>query len=103
MQEITSRNNPICVHLKKLGTSKSYRDEHGEFLCDGFKLLEEAVSVGAQIKTVLSTVDINIKLPAETHVYKAQKSLINSLSPLKNAQDVIFTCCCGEYNDFVYQ
>ena len=43
MEKITSRSNPICIHLKKLGKKRNYREECGEFLCDGIKLLEEAI------------------------------------------------------------
>ena len=43
MQTITSRKNPRITHMKKLGASREYRQTQGEFLCDGFKLLQEAV------------------------------------------------------------
>ena len=32
MEKITSRQNPICTHFRKLASSKAYREETGEFL-----------------------------------------------------------------------
>jgi len=92
MDKITSRHNPLCVHIKKLGTDRVYRTGHGEALCDGIKLLEEAVNNSAEIINVLTSAHIPFPLPAETRVFYADRNLINSISPLKNAQDILFTC-----------
>ena len=92
MEKITSRRNPLCVHLKKLGASRSYRESCGEFLCDGIKLLEEAVKHGAEITHVLTSSFVPFPLPVETRVHFTDKSVINSLSPLTNAQDTLFVC-----------
>lgn len=92
MKTISSRRNPICVHLKKLGSSGSYRKQTGEFLCDGIKLLEEAVNYGADISVVLTTKDIPIKLKDDVDVYYVESALLNSLSSLKNSQDILFSC-----------
>ena len=53
MERITSRKNPLIQHLRSLCSSRSYRREAGEFLCDGEKMLEEALQFGADIKNVL--------------------------------------------------
>jgi len=66
VEKITSRRNPICVHTKKLGTSRSYRNEHSEFLCDGEKLLKEAVDNNANIVAVLTSKKIEHSLPEGT-------------------------------------
>lgn len=92
MEKITSRRNPVCVHIKKLGESKGYRDSCGEFLCDGLKLLEDALRSGAEITTVFTTAPVQFPLPVETRVYYADRSLIDSISPLKTAQGSLFTC-----------
>ena len=92
MEKITSRRNPLCIHLKKLGSSCGYRRSCGQFLCDGIKLLEEAVIFGAEICTVLTTSDISFPLSIDTVVYQTDRGIIDSLSPLKNAQDVLFVC-----------
>jgi len=92
MEKITSRKNPICVHVKKLGTSKSYREEEGQFISDGEKLLSEAVSYGADIEIVLTAAVLPFDLPDNTRVYQAENSLIDSISPLRNSQGLLFTC-----------
>ena len=46
MEKITSRQNPLCTHLRKLASSASYRRQRGEFLCDSPKLLREALLWG---------------------------------------------------------
>ena len=92
MEKITSRRNPFCVHIKKLGASSSYRTSCGQYLCDGVKLLEEAVICGVDICAVLTASNIPFPLPIDTRVYYTDRSIINSLSPLKNAQDMLFVC-----------
>lgn len=41
-EHITSRQNPLLVHIRKLQASRSYRKASGEFAAEGTKLLEEA-------------------------------------------------------------
>jgi len=96
---ITSRSNPLCVHLKKLGSEKSYRYEHCEFLCDGEKLLNEALEFGIQINTVLSSKVLNFTLPDNIRFHRVKEDVINSISPLKNSQGLLFTCKIPEKID----
>ena len=91
MEKITSRRNPLCVHLKKLGSDRGYRGERGEFLCDGLKLLEEAVKSGAEVTNVLASSHLPFPLPLDTRVYFTDRGIIDTISPLKNAQNVLFT------------
>ncbi|MCL2564018.1 MAG: RNA methyltransferase [Oscillospiraceae bacterium] len=91
MQEITSRKNPQVQHLKKLGTDRAYREVSGEFLCDGLKLYEEAVSAGAAIS--LSATDrreVTDMLACPTIL--VPEDVLHSISPLKNPQTVLFAC-----------
>ena len=41
-ERITSRANPLLVHIRKLASSRAHRYDTGEYLGDGVKLLEEA-------------------------------------------------------------
>ena len=92
MEKITSRRNTLAAHIKKLGADRSYRLQSKEFYCDGVKLLEEAVKSGAEVVAVLTSAHIAFPLPLETRVYQTTRDIIDSLSPLKNAQDTVFTC-----------
>ena len=92
MQTITSRHNAICTHLKKLGEDRSYRHACSEFLCDGIKLLVEALKNSVGVICVLTSSDIPFPLPADTVAYHVTQDVLSHVSPLKNPQDVLFSC-----------
>ncbi len=92
MTEITSRKNAIVRHLKKLGTDGEYRRQNGEYLCDGDKLLREAVLSHAPITAVLTCTGVPDFLPDDIPVYSAERGIIETVSPLKNPQDIVFSC-----------
>ena len=52
METITSRKNSRVQALRALGRNKAYRREQGLFLCDGEKLLSEALANGADIAEI---------------------------------------------------
>lgn len=90
--DITSRKNEKAVHLKKLGASKEYRISKGEFLCDGRKLLSEAIKWGAEIHDVLWCDAPPENLPKHSRAFSASREVIEAVSPLKSPQDVVFSC-----------
>ena len=53
IEKITSRQNPLLRHIKKLLSSKAYREETGSFVGEGGKLLREALMWNAEIETVV--------------------------------------------------
>ena len=54
VEHITSRQNPLVGHIRRLNASRAYRREWGEFVCDGPKLLAEALRWGAEITAVVA-------------------------------------------------
>lgn len=52
MQIISSKDNELVKHIKKL-KDKKYRDESNEYIIEGVKLIEEAVKEKAKIKKVI--------------------------------------------------
>ena len=52
MEHITSRKNPIIQNLRLLARESSARREQGVFLCDGIKLLKEALEAGQSVTSV---------------------------------------------------
>jgi TrmH family RNA methyltransferase len=92
MDEITSRKNPLVLHLKKLGADCEYRRQSKEYLCDGPKLLREAVHSGAGITAVLTSGSVPDFLPDGVPVYRVKHGLIETVSPLKSPQDIVFSC-----------
>lgn len=49
---ITSKDNDFIKHLKKL-KDKKYREEYGEFIVEGIKMIQEAIDEKAIIKDVI--------------------------------------------------
>lgn len=49
---ITSKDNDLIKHIRKL-KEKKYRDEFGEFIIEGVKMIEEAIREKANIKYVI--------------------------------------------------
>lgn len=92
MERLTSRRNDRIVHMKKLGAYRAYRRLHGEFICDGVKLLREAIDHGADITTVLTSGELPEYVPSETDVFEVPGEILDHVSPLKTAQDVVFSC-----------
>ena len=52
MQVISSKDNELVKHIKKL-KDKKYRDENNEYIIEGVKLVEEAVKENAKIKKII--------------------------------------------------
>lgn len=91
MEHITSRKNPYIQRLRALGRERSFRREAGEFLCDGRKLLAEAVQCGAEITGVLWCDTPDTELPAEVRQYSAPKELLQYASAMENSPGPLFT------------
>ena len=49
---ITSKDNDFVKHVKKL-KEKKYREEYGEFIIEGIKMIEEAINENAKIKQIV--------------------------------------------------
>ena len=49
---ITSKDNETIKHIRKL-KEKKYRDEYGEYIVEGIKLINEAIEEEANIKTII--------------------------------------------------
>ena len=91
METITSRQNPLCTHLRKLSSSAAYRRQCGEFLCDSPKLLQEALLWQAEITAVV-TISPLPRLPEHIRQVQVPEDIMSSISPVKTPQGVLFTC-----------
>ncbi len=92
-ERITSAQNPLIRHIKKLQSSRSYRDECGEFVADGWKLFDEAIKWYPHLKTVIiSEGAVCPQLPQNVRLVEIPQSLMQSVSSMKSPQGVIFTC-----------
>lgn len=91
---ITSRANPLCVHLRKLAASGSYRRQCGEFFCDSPKLLAEAVRWGAELCAAACTrwELLPGQMPAQARLVLVSEGVMEGISPMKTPQGVVFSC-----------
>lgn len=92
---VTSRQNPLCAHIRKLARSGSYRREAGEYLADGEKLWQEAVRWGAPIKQVItisgSLFEAALDVPPGVEHITVSPELMAYLSPMETPQGALFT------------
>ena len=51
MQRISSKDNSLIKHIKRL-KEKKYRDEYGEYIIEGLKLIKEAIQENADRKHI---------------------------------------------------
>lgn len=94
---ITSKDNEIIKHIKKL-KEKKYRDEYGEFIIEGIKMIEEAITEKAGIKSIIICDDcksqncISNELMYEIAkfdcIYVSEK-IFNSISDVINPQGIM--------------
>lgn len=91
-REITSRKNALVAHTKKLGHDRAYRYEQQEFLCDGIRLLREAVSCASDVTAIFAVSDKYSQEFATLPVNIVSEDILNHISPLKSPQNVIFSC-----------
>ena len=96
-ETITSRQNPLMTHLRKLASSRSYRKKSREYLCDGTKLLAEALKWGAEVKTAVFSEGVDIPpLPDGVRAVRVSEELMRSVSPMETPQGALFTVALPE-------
>ena len=97
MEIITSRQNALCTHLRKLSSSGGYRRKSREFLCDSPKLLEEALLHGGDLHTVVCTENVTLpEIPTGVRVVQVPEDVMKSISPAETPQGVLSICGMSE-------
>lgn len=97
-ERISSKRNSIIKHYNKLSRDKKFRYVTGAFVCDGIKLIKEALDSGTTIKSVLVDEDMADKLLSDyprlksLTVFTAPSDIIRAASELKTPQGVLFEC-----------
>lgn len=97
MQVITSKDNELVKHIRKL-KDKKYRDESNEYIIEGTNLIEEAVKEKAKIKKVIicenttKTYELptNIRLEIAKYecIYVSEK-IFNLITQVTNPQGIM--------------
>ncbi|MGI5972053.1 MAG: TrmH family RNA methyltransferase [Oscillospiraceae bacterium] len=90
---VTSRKNKAIAHFRSLASDRDYRRERREFLCEGGKLLLEALASGARVISVLAREDAALPpLREDVAVYSVPAELLSYASRMDNPADLIFSC-----------
>ena len=95
---LTSRQNPLVQHVRKLLSSRSYREKLGQYAADGTKLLAEAVRWHPdRLQIVLYTRKVQLP-PLPEHVQTAEVSpeIMEWVSPMETPQGALFVCSLPE-------
>lgn len=94
MERVTSRKNPRIKHMRALYADRDYRRRCREFVCDGPKLLSEAISSGAQIVNalVLSGREDLYRFPDGVRAQSVPEDVLRSVTDVGSPQGVVFSC-----------
>lgn len=94
-EHITSRQNPLLVHIRKLTSSRSYRKACGEFVAEGTKLLEEAAKWWPDLRTVVCRESVTLcNLPDTVRVVTVPEDVLKSVSTVDTPQGAMSCAAC---------
>ena len=92
MERITSRQNKLMQHIRKLQSSRSYRYQCGQFVAEGTKLLDEAVRWYEGLDTVVVQDGVTVSVPDRVRVVEVPVDLMRSISNMDTPQGALFIC-----------
>lgn len=96
MDTIRTRKHPLIRHLRRLGGEGDYRREQGEFLCDGMKLLREALDFGARVTGVFWKEEALPVQGLEAEEFVLSGEIYDYASPMINSPGPLFTVSIPE-------
>ena len=91
MERLTSRKSAVIRAFRDLARSSAAREEKGLFLCDGQKLLQEALSSAASVETVLWKENRAADLPPFPQEALLPADLFDYVSPMSNSPGPLFS------------
>lgn len=99
-ERITGRKNPLLQQVRKLLSSKKYRQETGLFVSDGTKLLQEALRWWDGVETVILSDGVEADVPASVRLIYVPEDVMESISPMQTPQGALFICRLPEKTEF---
>lgn len=106
MQIISSKDNTLIKHIKKL-KDKKYRDENNEFIIEGIKLIKEAIQENSKIKQIVicedceNSFDLNkdliYEIAKENCIYVTKK-VFETITDVTNPQGILAIIEKNNYN-----
>ena len=96
MERITSRQNPLITRLRRLGAEKKTRRAQGVFLCEGTKLVGEALRWGPPPELLAvaegPAAAPPAELPAGVRVVEVPEALLRAVSTVETPQGMLAVC-----------
>ena len=94
VERITSRQNTLMARLRKLGADKRARRQEGAFLCEGVKLVEEALRWGAALETLVVAEGTALppNLPETVRLAEVPADLLKAISTVDTPQGMLALC-----------
>jgi TrmH family RNA methyltransferase len=89
---ITSRQNPLVKHLRRLCADAAYRRETGLYIADGGKLLTDALLCGVIPAQIVKTAGAVLPETPDSEVVTVAEELMEYISPLQTPQGLLFVC-----------
>ena len=90
MEQITSRANPLVARFRKLANDRRLRRTEGVMVCEGPKMLSEALRWGFPPQAALVTEDFSFDFPPETRAVRVPADLLRAVAPTQTPQKVLF-------------
>ena len=93
---ITSKDNETIKHIRKL-KEKKYRDEYGEYIVEGIKLINEAIEEKQNVKTIIVCDNCDKEAINQNSMYEVAKhncvyvdeKVFNTITEVKNPQGIL--------------
>lgn len=92
METVTSRQNPLFQKIRKLNASNSFRRQQGLFVCEGPKLLAEAVKWDIPVETLVKVPEFAPPQGLACRVVETPADVLASLADTETPQRVVFAC-----------
>lgn len=99
MRRVESKDNPLIRRLSRLAGERKFRRTQGEMMCEGEKMLREALSCGVSVTEIIlgETRQWDSALLTEAEQQGARltevpESLLSRLSNVETPQGLVFVC-----------
>lgn len=95
---ITSKNNDLLTHIRKLQNDRRYREENRQFVGEGVKLLGEALKAKPQVVVIAGDGDFP-PLDDSVRQVRVSPQLMKSISQLTTPQEALFVCAMPDMGE----
>lgn len=102
MKRIESTQNALVKYWKKLATTRKERDRSGEYIVEGFHLVEEALKYKELVKTLIVREGLDLPLLWNTDdvdIVEVTANVVKEFSETENSQGVFAVCKQVQYEE----